>query len=55
MGRFSAYLPTESEWHSRAPEWSVPLWSILKSELEDWCLKNKAQLYIDASASVYPA
>jgi len=54
MGVLSAYLPTETEWERRAPEWARMLWPVLKQELEDWCADNKAQFHIDASADVHP-
>jgi len=54
MGVLSAYLPTESEWSHRGPEWARSLWSVLRQELEEWCDKNNAQLFVDPSAEVYP-
>jgi len=54
MGVLSAYLPTEDVWRVKAPAWAVHLWSVLKSELEVWCLENHAQLFIDETANVWP-
>jgi hypothetical protein len=54
MGILSAYLPTEAVWLEKAPSWASALWPVLSSELEAWCIENKARFIIDASASVYP-
>ena len=53
MGVNSAYLPTQKAWETRAPEWSKDLWPLLKIELEDWCIRNKAELHIDETATVF--
>ena len=53
MGILSAYLPTEEEWQRKSPAWARELWPTLRSELEAWCNANKAQFFIDATASVY--
>jgi hypothetical protein len=55
MGILSAYLPTETAWQRRAPSWAVSLWPTLRAELVQWCSDNKAELYIDETAHVYPA
>jgi len=55
MGVLSAYLPTEEEWRRNCPVWARDLWPALHSELEAWCMANHAQLFVDASARVYPA
>ncbi len=54
MGILSAYLPTEDAWPARAPAWAIDLWPALKRELESWCLKNNARLFVDETALVYP-
>jgi hypothetical protein len=54
MGILSAYLPTESEWQRRGPEWARSQWSDLKQELEAWCREYNVQFVVDPSASVYP-
>lgn len=53
MGILSAYLPTEPVWREKAPAWATDLWPVLKAELEQWCLNNKANLYIDETAGIY--
>lgn len=53
MGILSAYLPTESAWQQKSPEWSKDLWPILRKELEAWCRKNDAKFYIDETAKVF--
>lgn len=53
MGVLSAYLPTETAWRTSAPPWAIDLWPILRSELGEWCQVNKAELVIDATASVW--
>ncbi len=53
MGVYSAYLPTQKAWNKKAPEWARHLWPILKSELGDWCVKNKAEFHIDENAGVF--
>jgi len=53
MGMYSAYLPTQKAWEIRAPEWARDLWPPLKSELEDWCVKNKAEFRINETATVF--
>lgn len=55
MGVLSAYLPTEEEWRSRAPDWAKDLWPVLRDELERWCRDNHAALHIEASAAIRPA
>jgi len=52
MGVYSAYLPTQKAWETKAPEWAKELWPLLKSELEDWCVRNKAEFHIDETATV---
>jgi hypothetical protein len=54
MGVLSAYLPDESEWSRRGPEWARSLWFELRQELEEWCDKNDAQFFIYPSARVDP-
>jgi hypothetical protein len=54
MGILSAYLPSEMEWKEHAPEWARGLWPELRRDLSEWCRTNKAELYIIATASVYP-
>jgi len=53
MGVLSAYLPTEDVWKQKAPQWATDLWPILRSELEQWCIANKAQFVIDPTAGVF--
>lgn len=53
MGILSAYLPTEEVWRTKAPGWARGLWPVLKEELEAWCIKNKAKLVIDETATVF--
>lgn len=53
MGKLSAYLPSEHEWASRAPQWAVGLWPQLKLELEHWCIQNATVLYIEPDAQVW--
>lgn len=53
MGILSAYLPTEDVWRSKAPAWARDLWSVLKEELEAWCVANKANFVIDETAGIY--
>ena len=53
MGKLTAILPTEEVWRQKAPEWAVPLWPQLKSELEEWCRKNNAGFEIDSTGDVY--
>lgn len=55
MGILSAYLPTEEAWPKLAPLWALDLWPTLKTELEAWCVANKAILHIDETAGVFPA
>ena len=55
MGIFTACLPTQDRWRDTAPPWAAELWGVLKSELEDWCRFNNAELTIEATAGVYPA
>ncbi|MCH8498603.1 MAG: hypothetical protein LAT63_08995 [Marinobacter sp.] len=52
MGVLSAYLPTESAWEAKSPEWARNQYVELKQELEEWCKKNKAKFYIDETAGV---
>jgi len=52
MGILSAYLPTESAWQEKAPDWAKDSYSQLKSELEAWCSENKAKFYIEEDAGV---
>lgn len=52
MGVYSAYLPTQKAWETKAPDWARDLWPLLKSELEDWCVRNKAKFHIDETATV---
>ena len=52
MGVYSVCLPTQKVWETQAPEWARDLWPLLKRELEDWCVNNKAVLHIDESAAV---
>lgn len=52
MGVYSAYLPTQTAWETTAPDWARDLWPLLKSELEDWCVRNKAEFHIDETATV---
>ena len=52
MGVLSAYLPTESAWKSKSPEWAQNQYAELKQELEKWCKENKAKFYIDETAGV---
>ncbi|NTF08758.1 hypothetical protein G6L37_21530 [Agrobacterium rubi] len=54
IGVLSVYLPTETEWERRAPDWAKRLWPILRLELEDWCQENHAKFYIDHTAGIYP-
>ncbi|MCW8108483.1 hypothetical protein OPS25_08245 [Alteromonas ponticola] len=53
MGILTAYLPTHSAWEKKGPCWAQDLWPQLRLELEKWCVENKAQFVIDASAGVY--
>jgi hypothetical protein len=53
MGILSAYLPTEEIWSQKAPSWAKGLYHELKSELEAWCMENKAQLIVNTTAGVY--
>ena len=53
MGIFSARLPTESVYQQKAPTWARDLWSVLKIELEAWCIENDAKFVIDKTADVY--
>ena len=53
MGALSAYLPTEATWPGKAPAWAVDLWPVLRSDLEEWCRANKANLIIDETANVW--
>ena len=53
MGILSAYLPTEAEWKQRGPVWARDLWPQVKAELEQWCIANKAQFFIEPNAFVY--
>ncbi|MCW8108575.1 hypothetical protein OPS25_08710 [Alteromonas ponticola] len=53
MGILTAYLPTHSAWEQKGPSWAQNLWPHLRLELEAWCVENKAQFVIDASAGVY--
>lgn len=53
MGVLSVHLPLETTWQEQAPEWARSLWSVLKEELEEWCLEHDADFYISASAGVY--
>ena len=53
MGVYSAYLPTQEVWETKAPEWARDIWPVLKSELEEWCAKNKAEFHIGKTASVF--
>ena len=55
MGVLSAYLPTEPVWRVKAPAWAADLWPVLKTELERWCIDNKARLHIDETAGAYSA
>lgn len=54
MGVLTACLPIEEVWREGAPAWARGLWPTLRSELEQWCRANKAELEIDARAGVYP-
>ena len=54
MGILSAYLPTEEVWSQVGPLWALDLWPILKTELEAWCVANKARFHIDETAGVFP-
>ncbi|TBR40404.1 MULTISPECIES: hypothetical protein [Dyella] len=53
MGVLTAYLPSEDAWRDKAPEWAKGLWLALHDELKDWCLRNKANFIVDATAGVY--
>lgn len=53
MGILSVYLPTENVWCTKAPEWARDLWPVLKTELEAWCIENKARFFIDETAGVF--
>lgn len=53
MDVYSAYLPTQKAWETRAPEWARDLWPLLKIELEDWCDRNKVEFHIDETATVF--
>jgi len=53
MVTYSVYLPTQKAWETTAPEWARELWPLLKSELEDWCVRNKAEFHIDETATVF--
>lgn len=53
MGGLTAYLPPQNVWREVAPEWAKDLWPVLKTELEEWCKKNKADFHIDETASVF--
>lgn len=55
MGILSAYLPSEVAWRRQAPAWAKDLWPVLRDELQAWCAFNNARLYVEDSASVYPA
>ncbi|WP_163831838.1 hypothetical protein [Spartinivicinus ruber] len=52
MGVLSVYLPSESTWQLKAPEWARNSYIELKDELESWCIENKAKLIIEETASV---
>jgi hypothetical protein len=52
MGVLTAYLPTESTWKTKSPEWAKNLYSELEKELRLWCVENKANLIIDETAGV---
>ncbi|WP_158817744.1 hypothetical protein [Methylocapsa sp. S129] len=54
MGVLSAYLPTEEAWRRKAPAWAADLWPVLRTELEQWCLENRARFFIDETAQVSP-
>jgi len=54
MGVLSAYLPTEEIWKQKAPLWACELWPVLRIELEEWCIKNKAEFIIDSTAELWP-
>ena len=53
MGVLSAYLPTETAWKDKSPAWAHDLWPVLRTELEQWCVENKAQFFIDPTAGVF--
>lgn len=52
MGILSAYLPTESAWKTKSPEWAKKHYPELKEELQQWCMENKAKFIIDETAGV---
>ena len=52
MGVLSAYLPTETVWELRSPEWARKQYAELKQELGEWCKDNKAKLYVTETAGV---
>jgi hypothetical protein len=54
MGVLSAYLPTEDIWKQKSPHWEWELWPALQTELEEWCIKNKAEFIIDSTAEAWP-
>ncbi len=53
MGVLSAYLPTESAWKKKAPNWAKELYPELKQELESWCKESKAEFVVDETAGIY--
>jgi hypothetical protein len=52
MGDLTARLPTHEVWRTNAPRWAVDVWSVLRTELDQWCAANGADLEIDPSATV---
>jgi hypothetical protein len=52
MGVLSVYLPAEAAWAEKAPSWALNLWPVLRAELEDWCQKANAKLFVDEGASL---
>lgn len=48
-----AYLPTETVWRNRVPDWAKELWPQLHTDLQVWCVGNGVGLAVDETARVY--
>jgi hypothetical protein len=52
MGVLTVYFPTAAKWEASAPIWAKGRWEQVKSELTDWCEKEKIPFVIEENAWV---
>lgn len=52
MGILTVYFPAVAKWEASAPEWAKNEWERVRTELANWCEREKIPLVVEDHAWV---